>query len=575
MAKEKNLKVNVTADTSAFAKGMKQAKSDLRDFSKVTESSLNGIGNLFGVNTGKIQQMQGALRGLGQQMTQAGGEGAAAFGKMLTSISGVGGAIAGLGLAAVVANFKALKAEAEAFKQTVDGASMAMATAAYTETYLQSLRDMNKEMGRSSAEFFDEWERRWARLKGLFGQWATQGFSFRPDTVIGLWAENKGAVANAEKAAEYAKIIHDRQRDLKKLENEIAEIDAQIAEQRRIMADTTATAAQRAEALRKAEELINQKYELRKPIVDEIANAYTKMGDLATNTEAAEDAIMNAQRATADLAREYNTELRAIQRQASGINKELAQEVALRRQAADLARQAASSRASMAGAGSLTAISGSPIDSSAVRGTSTPIITPVIDPSPWVGFFEGADAALYKRFPNGLALGIAFDAEQGLVDLTNQVNQAMGMLADSIGQSLGQLMGDLATGEDAWGNFANAAMSAFGDMAVSVGKMAISTGIATLGIKAALKSLNGYVAIAAGVALVALGTAVKAGLGNIASGNYSAAPSVASSGYTGGMSATDFDTRESTVNVTGTLRADGATLTAVLSNTANRQKHTT
>jgi hypothetical protein len=47
---------------------------------------------------------------------------------------------------------------------------------------------------------------------------------------------------------------------------------------------------------------------------------------------------------------------------------------------------------------------------------------------------------------------------------------------------------------------------------ISVGKLAIATGIAMLGIKAALESMNPYAAIAAGIALVALGTAVKAKL---------------------------------------------------------------
>lgn len=47
------------------------------------------------------------------------------------------------------------------------------------------------------------------------------------------------------------------------------------------------------------------------------------------------------------------------------------------------------------------------------------------------------------------------------------------------------------------------------DVLIDMGKLAIATGAAVLGIKKALESLNPYVAIAAGVALVALGSFVK------------------------------------------------------------------
>jgi hypothetical protein len=149
---------------------------------------------------------------------------------------------------------------------------------------------------------------------------------------------------------------------------------------------------------------------------------------------------------------------------------------------------------------------------------------------------------------------------------------------DSIGSALGSLIGDLITGEDAWGNFGNAALSAFGDMATSIGKMAISIGVAALAIQGSLMTLNGWAAIAAGTALVALGMAVKTGLSNIASGNYSASASVATSGNYGSSTsalATSFDEREVNVKVTGSLYASGNQLMAVIENENNRKNHTT
>ena len=116
-------------------------------------------------------------------------------------------------------------------------------------------------------------------------------------------------------------------------------------------------------------------------------------------------------------------------------------------------------------------------------------------------------------------------------------------------------------------------MSAFGDLAIAVGKIAISTGLASEGIQAALKMDNPYIAIAAGAALVALGSAVKASLSAVANGDYSAAGGAYSSTASSAGSG-DYDTREVNVNVNGTLQADGDQLLAVINATNNRNYYT-
>ena len=180
----------------------------------------------------------------------------------------------------------------------------------------------------------------------------------------------------------------------------------------------------------------------------------------------------------------------------------------------------------------------------------------------------------YAQLGDALFLQVRLDLDkQSFVDLTQEVQSLMAGFAESVGDAIGGLIGDLATGGDAFSNFRGAALSAFADMATTVGKMAIATGVATLGIQAALESLNGWVAIAAGTALVALGAAVKAGLSNVAAGNYSASPGVASGSYSSNTNS--YETRDIQVNVTGTLQADGDKLVAVLNNTNNRNGYTT
>lgn len=160
-----------------------------------------------------------------------------------------------------------------------------------------------------------------------------------------------------------------------------------------------------------------------------------------------------------------------------------------------------------------------------------------------------------------------------IIDLSGTIRDLAESGFMALGDALGGLLGDLATGGDAFGNFRNTALSAFGDMATSIGRIAIGAGVATLAIKSSLTTLQGWGAIAAGTALVALGAAVKAGLSNIASGNYSASGSVASGNYA--SYGNNYETREVQVNVSGTIEADGDKLAVVLNNSSNKKDYTT
>lgn len=172
-----------------------------------------------------------------------------------------------------------------------------------------------------------------------------------------------------------------------------------------------------------------------------------------------------------------------------------------------------------------------------------------------------------------LAIKVDPDSVEKIHDITSGVTNSVQNMALSVGEAFGTLAADLATGENAWGNFSNAAISAFGDMAIAVGKIAIETGLASEGIKAALELDNPYIAIAAGIALVGLGAAVKAGLSNISAGNYSASSGVATSASSSFNS--DYEQRDVYVNVEGVLRADGDELLAIINTTQKKNLVTT
>ena len=119
-----------------------------------------------------------------------------------------------------------------------------------------------------------------------------------------------------------------------------------------------------------------------------------------------------------------------------------------------------------------------------------------------------------KEFDDAIK-NLGFSLE-GLVDpienfntqLTNIINNTLSQLGTSIGESIASSL--LGTGglQGALDMF----LSVLAGGLIQVGELAIATGVAILGIKKALETLNPYVAIAAGIALIALGSFVRGSL---------------------------------------------------------------
>ena len=550
MAKGENMKFKTLLDNSGLQKGSQEAKQALKDLSKTGQESLSSLGDIFGVNTGKVQQMTSAIAGLGVKLEQTGEGGKAAFGKILQSISGVGGAIAGLGIAGAIAGFKQLTAEAERFRQTVAGARLSVGTEAYADTYRQVIADRTGTGGWWS-RVADTWKKATTQLRG-----------------IGVGQEIRDEAQYAAfRAEEYAQKIFDLQRKSSERAREWSEWEAQIAEYQRIIADRTESSAARANAAAAAEGLINRLYDERIPIEREISRLMDETNALAESTPAQLDAANQQNQKASNLERERFQQLKSLDRLQRSIGSSMAVQSDEAKKLADEAarvRKEMESAAISAGSvisGPMASMMGA---ASGMRGAPSMIngARQFIEQNAGIDQYSQYNALGYQ-----LHIGFDYDKNE-LIDITNDIKSTVADAAMSVGTIIGDLVGDLATGGDAWGNFANSAMTAFADMAIAVGKIAISTGAARIAIDAALSSGQAYAAIAAGVALVALGTAVKSGLGNIAAGNYSASSNVASSGYSS-SSAGAFE-RQMEVRVTGTLSANGSQLIAVLNNENNR-----
>ena len=214
------------------------------------------------------------------------------------------------------------------------------------------------------------------------------------------------------------------------------------------------------------------------------------------------------------------------------------------------------------------AISGSSLSTPGVTGPSVTVL-PMVDADYW------KDTITAQLGDITIGIGVKADTEQ-IHDITNEVTSLLESGVARTGEIIGNLVGTLAGGGDAWGDFKSAALAAFGDMAIAVGKIAISMGVAAAGIDVALKDTGQwYIAVAAGAALVALGAAVKSSLSSVASGDYSAGGGGYSGGYSSaGSNGGGYETRDVKVYLTGTLEADGDKLITVINNTNNRNYYT-
>ena len=533
-----NLKTVFSSDTKDFERGSKKVRQGIKDLENVGTSTLSTIGDAFGLNTGKIGQMTSAIVGLGAKLRDCGSTGGAAIGKLITGMGTLGAGIAGLGIGAAIAGFQRLNSLAENFGQTMQGISMKAAVDQYRATYGQAMMD---SMGGKASGWFNAKTRLqtgWDRLTNFTGNiLAGQGIGQAV-------AADRSATEAARQASQYAYRMSELQKQ--QIDNSviIAQNNAKIAEYSRIIRDTNADNASRLEAEAKVKEVIQQNYELQWNVLNEMVQLQNRINDLSSNSLDDTKALANLEVQQVNLVTEREQRMASIERYARSAHDSTSGTVAemgkLNGYLAEASKYIEES-----------------IDVGMMRISTEPIEKVVSS----MGKAEVQIPATIKPQIDKYAV------QKAVADITPVVEGAFSMMGDSIGQ----LIGDLATGGDAWSNFGNIALSSMGDMAIAVGKIAIEAGLATEGIKKALTFGGGWVAIAAGTALVALGTAVKAGLSNVASGNYGAASAsgnVASSSYSGSLSSS-YD-RGITVNVTGRLKANGSELVAVLNNESKR-----
>lgn len=153
------------------------------------------------------------------------------------------------------------------------------------------------------------------------------------------------------------------------------------------------------------------------------------------------------------------------------------------------------------------------------------------------------------------------------IDLSTTLNSAF----ESVAMGMGEFLGALVSGDAGVKDFGRLIATTFADLAINVGKIAIGAGLAVMGVKKALMTLNPAVAIAAGVALIAIGSAVK--------GSLSAAASGGSGGYSSSGGGLTYDNRTAAaiqqqsqkIEISGKLVAQGPDLVYVFNQETYRK----
>ena len=601
----KKLKVSVDADASGFKKEMAAAKKSTEEFSKAADEMSDSLEDALGVPISSVTKIGDKLKAAGVLMKSFATDGEKSFQTVALGAKMVSTAVAGIGLAGLLAAFKSINAEAERFRGTMQGAAVAAQDEAWKNTYKQYVSDQ-VGIGEKAVDSINGWSKFWTKLGAAWTLALKNGFA--GEQYYGEMAEEasrigEGADDAAKKAAAYAKVIFDTIEGIKDKQIEWKNSLSEVAALMLTASDKSKTVQERQEAVAKAIALQKQvsgdQIAMQKTLADNIK----AQNDLASSSVEDMDRQRSAYAAVEDLSRDLNQRLREMtslqneiansaavteQKWRDGVNKaidigmtelakfnaemEKAMEMRDKMAMDNIAAPLKSMSASLTGRADngKGLMGGINLDDSALKGLRqlTQFDTSAVD-----GLLSKIDPSKLSESFKGY-----YNFLDEMIKATDDANKALndaivGGISDSF-----QYLANCVAGLDeiSGAGMMNALLSPLAEAAIRMGEIMVSAGLASEAFKSMLT--NPYTAIAAGAALIAVGAAAKAGLQaavNSATGTSYVASSVASSGYSNNSSNDRSWEREMTLHVTGTLQADGSKLVAVLNNEANRKRYTT
>lgn len=544
MAANFNLKTVFSADTKDLKKGAAEAKQAVKDFDDTTTSALNEIAGLFGTSMGDISKTLSSVRGGFLKLSNSFGATAQGAGVMSKAMNVLKVALASTGIGLIVVALGSLVAY---FTKSQRGADM-----------LSKVMGQLKQVVLTVTDYFIK-----------LGEAIVKAFKNPGEAVKKFWKiltnkEEREALKDSIAAA--GKDAEDRQkRRLALTERQIAleekltdfelkqsELQRQIEEQKLIAADKAGkTATERAAANAQAQKLVNELANMRLEIARE---------QLAIMKE--DNSLSESMRENVKEEKELEAKINEILAERSRTNKELvaqsaeiqAAKVKELEQEAKIARYRAQQP--------LGKIDGSSVlgDVSVEQKNKKPVKferTTYIDD--WLKKLSEASG----------------DAEGYLVDLQEVAAGFSSVVADAFSTMIEGLVSGNFNIKDIFGML----LGFLADTLKQMGKALIAYGTAMDAFKKAFK--NPWVAIAAGAALIAAGSVLSGLVNKMSSGGGGMSPSAnyAAATVSGGTldltGKTSYSRGAQEIRVTGTLKAAGSQLVAVIENEGKRKLLTT
>jgi len=508
-----NLKARFGVDTADFRKGLKDGEKALTDFKEAGSSQIADFASLFGIN---MSAVSGALSTVGKALNYVGQSFKAAKtggDAFAISMKGVRAAMMATGIGALIVALGSLIAY---FRETEIGAKQLASGMSQVKAVWESVKDRFASFGSSIVNAFTgNWAMAWEDLKRVFDD-------------LGKREKEAGF-----RAKETAQLIYDLTRQERQLSVTKSEQLVLIDQLRLKSRDLELTAQERLDALTRAAEIEKR---FNKEAID-IASQRILIAQANLQNDQDDEELKNA---LAQAYVEYNQTLsESIQFEYSLTSQKnaLIKEIRAQLEAQKELNQASK----ISGTEDLPGVA---IDAASL-----------VNMSSWQGPIAGMR-----------------EISQAAIDMGETVNDSLRSMVAGMGEWFGAFASGMATVRDGRQMVGNA----LGDMLITLGRVAINTGIGIEAIKKAFASLGGIGAIAAGTALIAFGSSIKGSIASINQSRTSAMEGTSIPGSAGSIRYAAPTTLASagngTLKIEGTARLvlSGADLLALLNNENTR-----
>jgi hypothetical protein len=592
-----NLKVRFSADTKNFKKDMESGKTAVKGFTDAGSNAFSQFAGLFGLNISAVADGMKAVEKQAQAMA-AGFSGAAKSGNVLTAaLKILKLAMIGTGIGALVV---ALGSLAAYFTRTEAGADKLSKLLAGMRGIIDVLAERFSKLGESIVSLFSKSRDEIEKTEKTLAQSQESGWKKYQRSIddvnksleisnpekAGIIKEMKARAAAAADLDEALDNLEDREISLIVVQERRKRQEADL----RLAAENeTKTFKERQEALKEASRIEEEWLSTVIELQQERVRIMTEQLNLKDPSARMADEIRALAEEEAKLEQLQEQSSKTQKKLLSGLNALTTQEESyvntLKKEAESQAKANEERDKAIQKINELKQAS----DLLIKAGTIAPI-TGVRTVEPYKQSKEFRDEKAAENTPlqntdsimegeigkleayRDASQSTAESMKNDWLDATEVINDSLGNLTTGFGEAIGSML----AGSEGFKAIKQVALSSLADLAITVGKIAISTGMATEAIKLALTKLGGVGAIAAGVALVALGTAVKASLNNAANGGGTYSSNTGfydtSGGYSYSGQSASLQSQPITIYLKGEFTQRGKDLVATIDQETNAQR---